>query len=237
MDSKKAIQFTKKINDVQSLMIAFATGERSIEQPQQYQSFYTDLKLDFEEIKFPNPNPHKSLEAFFKYCQLQGMDKWASRRAYVRELYADVLIDLKRAERNEAGPKNWNKANAVLDDDLTPVRTQWLKAKNFIYASTPDFENSVKESVNAVESTLKILLHEPKATLGQIIKKAHLDGDIERLISQAYGVASNKDFVRHGGTQHSTLTKSEADFFLEFSAVSIIYITTLLKKPPTPSRS
>jgi hypothetical protein len=49
----------------------------------------------------------------------------------VDELYADVLLDLKRAARNEAPPKDRAKANEVLSGSLTPVRMQWLKAKNF----------------------------------------------------------------------------------------------------------
>lgn len=104
-----------------------------------------------------------------------------------------------------------------------------LKAKNFIYLSTPDFENSVKESISAVESCLMILLNEPSGTLGKIIKQAKLDPDIERLVSQAYGFASNKAFVRHGGTTESSLTREEAEFFLDFAASSIVYITQKLK--------
>jgi hypothetical protein len=74
-----------------------------------------------------------------------------------------------------------------------------------------------------------VLLNEPNGTLGKIIKQANLDTDIERLVSQAYGAVSNKAFVRHGGTVASGLTKAEAEFFLEFAATSIVYITQKLK--------
>lgn len=74
-----------------------------------------------------------------------------------------------------------------------------------------------------------ILLNRPGGTLGKIIKEAHLDLDIERLISQAYGYTSNRAFVRHGGTEPSNLGKAEAEFFLEFAASSIIYLTARLK--------
>ncbi|WP_043639772.1 hypothetical protein [Chromobacterium haemolyticum] len=126
------------------------------------------------------------------------MKTYASRRAYVEELYADVLLDLKRIQRHAPTSKNWGKANDALTDELNPTRTQWLKAKNFIYSATPDFENSIKESINAIESCLMVLLNEPNGTLGKIIKRANLDPDIERLVSQAYGATSNKAFVRHG---------------------------------------
>jgi hypothetical protein len=49
-------------------------------------------------------------------------------------------------------------------------------------------------------------------------------------VVQAYGLASNKDFVRHGGTASSKIGKEEAEFFLEFSAAAILYITSKLTK-------
>lgn len=229
MDSKKAVELGARVMELQSLMIAYATDGRTPDQPRAYRELYSEVTVELEDAKYANPNPHKSLEVFFAFCKLQNMKTYASRRAYVEELYGDILLDLKRIQRHAPSSKNWGKANDALADELTPVRAQWLKAKNFIYSTTPDFENSIKESVSAVESCLMVLLNEPSGTLGKIIKQARLDPDIERLISQAYGFASNKDFVRHGGTTASSLTKAEAEFFLDFAAMSIVYITSKLK--------
>lgn len=230
MDAKLAKELGSKIQELQALMVAFATDGRTSDQPRLYRKLYADVTIELERAKYQNPNPHKSLEVFYAHCKLQEMKKYAERRAYVEELYSDVLLDLKRAERNAPNPKNWTKANDVLTNDLAPVRTQWLKAKSFIFSKPADYENSIKESISAVESCLMVLLQEPNGTLGKIIKQAKLDPDIERLVSQAYGYASNKDFVRHGGTEESKLTKAEADFFLEFSALSIVYITSKLRR-------
>ena len=229
MDAKLAKELGSKIQELQALMVAFATDGRTSDQPRVYRELYADVTIELERAKYENPNPHKSLEVFYAHCKLREMKKYAERRAYVEELYSDVLLDLKRVERHSPNPKNWAKANDVLTDELSPVRTQWLKAKNFTFSQPPDYENSIKESISAVESCLMILLQEPNGTLGKIIKQAKLDPDIERLVSQAYGYASNKDFVRHGGTEQSKLTKAEADFFLDFSASSIVYITSKLR--------
>ena len=225
MDSKKAIELGARIMGIQSLMVAYATDGRTAHQPRVYRDLYPEVTFELEDAKYENPNPHKSLEVFYAFCKLQKMTTYASRRVYVEELYADILFDLKRIQRHVLSSKNWGKANEVLTDKLSPIRAQWLKAKNFIYSTTPDFENSIKESINAIESCLKVLLNNPSETLGKIIKQANLDTDIERLISQAYGCTSNKPFVRHGGTEASSLTKAEAEFFLEFAAISIVYIT------------
>lgn len=229
MDSKKITELSTKIMKLQSTMIAFATDGRTPDQPQSYRELYLEVTIDLEEAKYANPNPHESLEVFFSYCKLQEMKTYASRRAYVDRLYADVLLDIERKQRYAPSSKNWKKANETLLNELTPVRNQWLKAKNFIYSSPPDFENSVKESISAVESSLMILLNEPNESLGKLIKKANLDPDIERIVSKTYGAVSNKAFVRHGGTTESSLTKSEAEFFLEFSAISILYISNKIK--------
>ncbi len=199
MDAKLAKELGSKIQELQALMVAFATDGRTSDQPRLYRELYADVTIELERAKYENPNPHKSLEVFYAHCKLQEMKKYAERRAYVEELYSDVLLDLKRVEHHAPNPRNWAKANDVLTDELSPVRTQWLKAKNFIFSRPPDYENSIKESISAVESSLMVLLQEPNGTLGKIIKQAKLDPDIERLISQAYGYASNKDFVRHGG--------------------------------------
>lgn len=44
------------------------------------------------------------------------------------------------------------------------------------------------------------------------------------MISQAYGLVSNKDFVRHGGVVSQKLSASEAEFFIEFSGIAISYL-------------
>lgn len=230
MDSNKALELGEKIQEIQALMIAYVTDGRTHGQPRSYKQLYDEVYIDLEESKYANPNPHKSLEVFWAFCKLQEMTTYASRRAYVQEIYSDILLDLKRIQRHVTSSKNWKKANEALEDNLSPIRAQWLKAKNFIYAPAPDFENSIKESINSIESCLMVLLGAPNGTLGKIIKSAGLDADIERLISQAYGFASNKVFVRHGGIGSSGLGKEEAEFFLEFSATAIVYITSRLNK-------
>ena len=230
MDSKKAAALSSKIEELETIMVAYATDGRTSDQPYRYRDLYAEVTLELEEAKYANPNTHRSLEVFYAFCKMKEMTKYVERRVYVRELYADVLLDLKRVQRHAPSSKNWSKANAALEDDLSPIRAQWLKAKNFIYANPSDYENSIKESISSVESCLMVLLNEPTGTLGKIIKRANLDEDIERLISQAYGLASNKDFVRHGGVNPSSLSAAEAEFFLEFAGTSILYITKKLRR-------
>lgn len=225
---KKLENLEKDILDIKNIMIAYATNGRTENQSRQYQEMYVNLDILIEETGYSNPNLYKTIEAFWKDCG----GTWAERRELIENIYADLLIDIGRKKRKQKEPRNWKNANNVLTDELSPVRTQWLKAKNFIFSSPPDFENSIKESINSIESTLMILLNQPNGTLGKIIKKAGLDPDIEKIISQAYGFVSNKDFVRHGGVINQNISQVEAEFFLDFSASAIIYIRGKLSRLP-----
>jgi len=210
----------KAITDIKSIMLAYATDGRTDEQPQQYQEAYIDLDVLIENAGYSNPNPYKTIELFWKDCG----GTWAERRELISNIYADILFDIGGKKRKQKEPRNWKSANEALTDKLSPVRAQWLKAKNFIFTSPPDYENSIKESVNSIESCLMLLLNQPKGTLGKLIKNPKIDPDIGKIISQVYGLSSNKDFVRHGGVQNQVIGQLEAEFFLDFAASAIIYI-------------
>lgn len=230
MTSTEAKELITRVDQLKALMGAYSTDGRTSTQSNEYQVLYREVALDLEAAKYSNPNPFKSLETLYAHVKGAGMKTYQERRVYIAKLYEDVLLDLARAARGEQSSKQWTRANEILQDELTPVRAQWLKAKNFTFGSAPDFENSVKESVSSIESTLRIILGKPTGTLGNLLKDAVLDKDVERLVSQAYGYASNRDGVRHGGTQPSTLTKAEAEFFLSFAAASITYIVARVKQ-------
>jgi len=219
----------QNIERLQGLMVAYVTNGRSEEQPKEYKSVYIDTLINLEKLGYDNPNKFKTLEEFWGVCKLR-FPTYAERRAFVNEIYGDITLDFERKLRQEPEPKEWVKANEILKDELAPVRRQWLKAKNFLLANEPDFENCIKEATNSIESTLQILLQQPGETLGKVIKSADIDADIKKLISQMYGLVSNKDFVRHGGTIEQNLNKDDAEYFLNFSAISIQYLKQRLKK-------
>lgn len=211
------------IERLQGLIVAYVTNGRQDGQPVEYKKLYIDTLLQLEKLGYSNPNQYRTLEEIWGFCKLK-FATYAERRAYVNELYSDILIDLERKIRLSPEPKQWCKTNEILIDKLLPVKRQWLKAKNFLQSNEPDFENCIKEATNSIESTLQILLNKPGETLGKSIKLANIDLDIQRLISQMYGYVSNKDFVRHGGTEHQNITKEDAEFFLDFAGISIKYL-------------
>lgn len=217
------------IDRLQGLMIAFVTNGRNDEQPKNYKTLFMATLLNLEKLGYENPNKFRTLEEFWGFCKLK-FPTYAERRAFVNEIYGDIIIDLERKLRKEPDPKEWVKTDEILNDELIPVRRQWLKAKNFLLSNEPDFENCIKEAVNSIESTLQILLNQSGKTLGKLIKSIEIDPDIQTIISQMYGLVSNKDFVRHGGTVNQNINKEDAEFYLNFSAITIQYLKKRIKK-------
>ncbi len=222
-------EILQNIERLQGLMVAYVTNGRTDEQPKEYRSVYIDTLIMLEKLGYENPNQFKTLEEFWGVCKLK-YGTYSERRVFVNEIYGDITLDIERKLRQEPEPKEWGKANELLTDELAPVRRQWLKAKNFLLANEPDYENCIKEATNSIESSLQILLGQPSESLGKVIKSADIDNDIKKLISQMYGLVSNKDFVRHGGTIEQDIKKEDAEYFLNFSAISIQYLKQRIKK-------
>lgn len=82
----------------------------------------------------------------------------------------------------------------------------------------PDYRNSIKESISAVESICKIVTNDEKATLGKALKivedKFGLHPALKGSLSQLYGYTSDGDGIRHAMLEESNLTYIDAKFML-----------------------
>lgn len=84
---------------------------------------------------------------------------------------------------------------------------------------TPDYRNSIKESISAVESLAKKLVGDDKATLGQALKiletKHNLHGSLKSAFLTLYGYTSDASGIRHALLDNATFpTKADARFML-----------------------
>src|SRR5271157_1397824 len=75
----------------------------------------------------------------------------------------------------------------------------------------PDYRNSIKESISAVESISKVISGDPKADLGKALKiiktKIGLHAALEQGFLKIYGYTSDE-----GGIRHALLEESNCDF-------------------------
>lgn len=82
----------------------------------------------------------------------------------------------------------------------------------------PDYRNSIKESISAVESACQTLVGDEKATLGAALKvlEAHMElhSAFKAGLSNLYGYTSDAAGIRHAILEESKLTFSDAKFML-----------------------
>ncbi|WP_130803982.1 AbiJ-NTD4 domain-containing protein [Acinetobacter ihumii] len=82
----------------------------------------------------------------------------------------------------------------------------------------PDYRNSIKESISAVESICKVITQDDKATLGKALKIIEDRHDIhpalKNSLNQLYGYTSDGDGIRHAMLDESNLSYIDAKFML-----------------------
>ncbi|KZN21283.1 MULTISPECIES: AbiJ-NTD4 domain-containing protein [Pseudomonas] len=84
---------------------------------------------------------------------------------------------------------------------------------------SPDYRNSIKESISAVESLAKKLVGDDKATLGQALKilevKHNLHASLKSAFQTLYGYTSDAGGIRHALLDNASApTKADARFML-----------------------
>ena len=92
----------------------------------------------------------------------------------------------------------------------------------------PDYENSIKESISAVEAMCCIITGSG-ATLGAALKKlkdkgVHIHGAMESSFSSLYGYASDESGIRHGGIDFANAPSEDAKYMLISCSAFVNYL-------------
>jgi hypothetical protein len=93
---------------------------------------------------------------------------------------------------------------------------------------TPDYRNSIKESISAVESISKILSSTSKNSLGSALDKIkgkiNLHPALEKGFKQIYGYTSDSDGIRHAIMEESTCDFEDAKYMLVSCSAFVNYL-------------
>lgn len=97
----------------------------------------------------------------------------------------------------------------------------------------PDYRNSIKESISAVEALCKILTGENTTTLGKALKLLEDQYDLHPALkssfSSLYGYTSDADGIRHAMLEESNLSFTDAKFILVSCTNFINYLIEKIK--------
>lgn len=114
-----------------------------------------------------------------------------------------------------------------IDDKYSEVRIHISKALEFYSKRPPDFQNSIKESISAVEALARIILNNPNATLGHLIKKLPIHPAFQEALTKLYGWTSDESGIRHSykpDTLPLQVSGDEARFILVICSAFVNYI-------------
>lgn len=105
------------------------------------------------------------------------------------------------------------------DDQFATVNEHLKQALTLLSdKNSPDYRNSIKESISAVESMCKIITKNDKATLAEALQVLEKDRKLHTALKEGfkklYGYANDADGIRHAMIEANELTLADAKYFL-----------------------
>jgi len=118
---------------------------------------------------------------------------------------------------------------------LKTVNTHLKRALDlFADRKSPDYRNSIKESISAVEAICNLITKEENATLGQALKKIEdkvdLHSALKKAFSSLYGYTSDADGIRHALLDEPNLDFEDAKFMLVSCSTFVNYLVIKASK-------
>jgi hypothetical protein len=116
-----------------------------------------------------------------------------------------------------------------VSEPLKAVNTHLRRALDLLAdRKSPDYRNSVKESMSAVEAICNQITKKEKATLGQALKeietKISLHPALKSAFGSLYGYTSDAEGIRHALLDEPNLSFEDAKFMLVSCSAFINYL-------------
>ena len=135
---------------------------------------------------------------------------------------APIIHEIEISEVERALDSTNTKIYAGANIHLSEAQNKLADRKN------PDYRNSIKESMCAIESMCQIISNNPKAELGVALKilksKIPIHGALEQGFLKIYGYASDSDGIRHALLEESNVDQEDALFMLVASSAFVNYL-------------
>lgn len=125
----------------------------------------------------------------------------------------ELLVDITSTEEVEM------LESALLDTRFTGVNKHLRRALElFADREKPDYRNSIKESISAVESMAKVVAGDMKGTLADALRTVSKQGNLHVALRDGflklYGYTSDEGGIRHAILDEPNITHADAKYFL-----------------------
>lgn len=128
-----------------------------------------------------------------------------------------------------------NEIEKAMDSVFDSVNDHFEKALSFYSdRKNPDYKNSIKESISAVESMCCIICGE-KVELGKALgrlekNEIYIHGAMRNGFQSLYGYTSDESGIRHGGIEDKEVTEEDAKFMLVTCSAFVNYLKVKFNK-------
>ncbi|HOE12291.1 MAG TPA: hypothetical protein PLQ35_09185 [bacterium] len=162
-------------------------------------------------------------EQFINACN-GVLKRQVSAYRFVNGKIAQITSDQEISEIEEA-----------LQGPYQPVNGHLSKALGLLSdRENPDYSNSIKESISAIESMCRIISQKEKAKLSDALdiieKEHHIHHALKSAFDKLYGYASDEGGIRHGAFGESEVGFDEAKFML---VSCLAFVNYLISKTPS----
>ena len=175
--------------------------------------------IEFLANNCPTRPSSKDAQSFMKECNII-LEEEVSGYRFVSKLIVPLTSKVEITEIEE-----------VINSPLNTVKDHFSAAlKLFSDKPNPDYRNSIKESISAVESICQIITGNSKATLGDALdaidkqKKITLPASLRLAFDKLYGYASSSDGIRHALSGESNIKHEDARFMLVSCSAFVNYL-------------
>lgn len=194
----------------------------------QFNNIYDFIEAHLEALFRPPILPHGITGINIQQVQKEAVERYGQllkdeNQPY--QIYGTHLIplvdDLGLSEIEKAGTTNYDSVNKHIEK-------AWTLFSN---RKSPDYENSIKESISAVEAMCCIITGASgaQATLGEAIKRlkgngVHIHGAMESAFKSLYGYTSDETGIRHGGIDFRNAPAEDAEYMLVSCSAFVNYL-------------
>ena len=153
-----------------------------------------------------------------------------------------------RLINNQIAPINSEEEKGAIEDAIKgssgPVRQHLARALELLSdRKNPDYRNSIKESISAVETLCRQITGKSNATLGKAVNLISNSGVVSfhpsfaEALKKLYGWTNDADGIRHSLMDESSLSQEDARFMLVTCSAITSYLTVKADKAGKNIRS
>lgn len=181
---------------------------------------------DFLEFVIAHCKHEQTNKAFMKDCNAV-LESELSAYRFVGSSITEVTSKEEISEIEEA-----------LSSPVETVNTHiGIALKLMSDKKSPDYRNSIKESISAVEAICRLITKKKNATLGDALDiiekegKIELHGALKRAFDSLYGYTSSAEGIRHSLTEEKvSLSFEDAKFMLVSCSAFVNFLTSKVSK-------